>query len=159
MSDTIQIDTERCRLESYAEMKARQQTEWNDFPMAFALNDNQFTEGMRRLGLAPSEADQIVSIGAGGFIRKADEGSYRDMLQRHRMEREAAMAADKTGNGYLLEMFFCELSNHEYGYTRDIEPALMALGLSWDDICGDEKLWYAFEKACRMATAWYDKHG
>ena len=80
------------------------------------------------------------------------------MFQRHRLERKAAMDADQTGDGYLLEMFRCELSNHEYGYTRDAEPALMVLGVAWEDIGGDERLMHAFETACRQEAEWYDRH-
>lgn len=154
----IQIDAERCASEPYQEMKARQQKEVSAFPMAFAFGRGQFVEGMRKLGLDPSETDKVVSIGAGGFIRKTDEAAYHALFHRHHLEHEAAMAADKTGNGYLLQMFRCELSNHEYGYTRDAEPALMALGLSWEDIGNDERLMLAFEKACKQEAAWYDKH-
>lgn len=154
----IQIDVKRCALESYAQMKERQQREVNGFPMAFAFSDRQFAEGMRALGLDPSDRGQIVPIGGGGFIRKADEDAFRAMFRRHRLERETAMDADRTGDGYLLEMFRCELANHEYGYTRDAEPALMALGVSWEDIGGDERLMHAFKTACRQEAEWYDKH-
>ena len=158
MSEHIQIDIKRCASESYTQLKARQQKEVNNFPMAFAFSSNQFDEGMRKLGLEPSEKEKIVSIGAGGFIRKADEKAYQEMFQRHHLEREAAMSNDKTGNGYLLQMFRYELSNHEYGYTRDAEPALLALGLSLEDIGNDDRLLYAFEKACKQEAAWYDRH-
>ena len=154
----IQIDVKRCALESYAQMKARQQREVNGFPKVFAFSDRQFAEGMRILGLDPADRDKIVSIGGGGFIRKADEDDFQAMCQRHRLEREAAMDADRTGDGYLLEMFRCELADHEYGYTRDVEPALMALGVAWEDIGGDERLMHAFETACRQEAEWHDKH-
>ena len=154
----IQIDMERCVSETYSQMKARQQKEVNDFPMAFAFCGGQFAEGMRRLGLDPSDKEQIVSIGGGGFIRKTDEEAYKAMFRRHRLEHEAAMDADKTGDGYLLEMFRHELSNHEYGYTRDPEPALLALGIYQEDIVSDERLLHAFTAACQQETDWYDKH-
>ena len=81
----IQIDVKRCALESYAQMKARQQREVNGFPKVFAFSDRQFAEGMRVLGLDPADRDKIVSIGGGGFIRKADEDDFQAMCQRHRL--------------------------------------------------------------------------
>lgn len=144
--------------ESYIELKKRQQKEVNAFPMMFAFSSGQFDEGMCKLGLDPSETGRIVSVGAGGFIRKEDMAAYHALFRRHRLEREAAMDADRTGNGYLLQMFRYELSNHEYGYTRDAEPALLALGLSWEDVGDDERLLHAFQKACKQEAAWYDKH-
>ena len=154
----VQIDMERCASETYLKMKTRQQKEVNGFPMAFAFCSRQFAEGMRSLGLDPSDKEQIVSIGGGGFIRKTDEEAYKAMFRRHRLEHEAAMDADKTGDGYLLEMFRHELSNHEYGYTRDPEPALLALGIYQEDIVSDERLLHAFAAACQQETDWYDKH-
>lgn len=144
--------------ESYIELKKRQQKEYSAFPKAFAFNSEQLAEGMRKLGLDPSETGRIVSVGAGGFIRKEDEAAYHALFRRHRLEHEAAMAADKTGNGYILQMFRCGLSDHEYGYTRDAEPALMALGISWEDIGNDKRLLRAFEKACKQEADWHDKH-
>ena len=154
----IKTDVQRRASESYQDMKARQQKEINGFPKAFAFSDRQFAEGMRALGLDPADKDKIVFIGGGGFIRKTDEGDFQAMFQRHRLGRKAAMDADQTGDGDLLEMFRCELSNHEYGYTRDAEPALMVLGVAWEDIGGDERLMHAFETACRQEAEWYDRH-
>ena len=152
----IQIAAERCASESYRQMRVRQQQEVNGFPMAFAFSDRQFAEGMRALGLDPSDTGQVLSIGGGGFIRKTDAEAFHAMFRRHRLERKAAMDADRTGDRYLLEMFRCELSDHEYGYTRDAEPALMALGVYWEEIGSDERLRYAFETACLQEADWYD---
>lgn len=46
----------------YQEMRNRQQAEVNAFPMFFAFNKQQFAEGMRKLGLSPSDTRQVCSI-------------------------------------------------------------------------------------------------
>lgn len=143
---------------SYDQLRARQQKEVDDFPMAFAFNDKQFAEGMRKLGLDPSETCQVLSIGAGGFIRKTDEDAFIKMFHRHHTEHEAAIAADKTGNGYIYEMFRYELANHEYGYTRNAEPALAALGVTWEQLAQDQRVLRSFKKACKDEANWHDKH-
>ena len=153
-----QTDNDRRASESYRQMKARHLKEVYDFSKAFAFSNSQFEEGMRSLGLDPSDKEQIASIGAGGFVRKTDGDAFKAMMHRHRLEHEVAMDADRTGEEYLLDMFRCELADHEYGYTRDPEPALMALGLFGDDIESDERLLHAFETACRQQAEWYDKH-
>ena len=43
----------------YQEMRNRQQAEVNAFPMFFAFNKQQFAEGMRKLGLSPSDTRQV----------------------------------------------------------------------------------------------------
>ena len=61
----------------------------------------------------------------------------------------AAIAEDKTGEGFIYEMFFCELDNHEYGYTGDSENTLYALGYTMRQVMADKRLLRGFEKACR----------
>ena len=142
---------------SYTLLKQRQQKEFDDFPMAFAFNKMQFAEGMRKLGLNPDETDRICFIGAGGFIRKEDETALIEMNRRHMREHEAAIAADLTGNGYIYEMFTSELADHEYGYTRDAEPALSALNITWEQLKKDERMYRSFQKVCKEQADWYDK--
>lgn len=142
----------------YAELKRRQQEEVNAFPIAFAFDDRQFEDGMQKLGLRPSEAEKVVSIGCGGFIRKSDAEALRELFRRHERQRKIAIAADKTGKGFLLEMFRGELADHEYGYTRDPEPALSALGLTMQEVAENERMQQAFLLACRQEAKWYDEH-
>lgn len=154
----IQRRLQKAASETYQEMKKRQQEEVNAFPMAFAFGKTQLAEGMRKLGLQPGDTDQVVPIGGGGFVRKTDAEALRQMFRFHRLERKSAMDADQTGNGFLLEMFRCELADHEYGYTRDAEPALDALGITVEDLAGNERLMRAFQKACRAEADWYEQH-
>lgn len=144
--------------ESYAQMKKRHQEEVNDFPMIFAFNGNQFREGMAKLGLRPDETEKIVSIGAGGYIRKSDADALKALFRRQKREKAEAMAADKDGSGYLYQMFRAELSNHEYGYTRDAESALEALGITWEQLEQDGRMAHVFLSACKDEGAWYDAH-
>lgn len=136
----------------YAELRNRQQAEINDFPFMWAFNNKQFEEGMARLGLLPTDTDKIYSIGAGGFIRKTDAAAMHEMMKRHVSEQQAAIEADTTGEGFILDMFVYELDNHEYGYTRDLEPTLDALGLTVDEINASPALLHGFklaERRCR----------
>lgn len=48
---------------------------------------------------------------------------------------------------YIYDMFFNELGNHEYNYTRDVSVTLAAVGLSMEDINKDKKLLYGLNKA------------
>lgn len=45
-----------------------------------------------------------------------------------------AIAADKTGEGFIFDMFDYELSNHEYIITYDTADTIDALGLTMADI-------------------------
>ena len=127
-------------MNQYSVLRARQQKEIDAFPFMFAFNQKQFDEGMIRLGLKPTDTDKIYSIGAGGYTRKTDSPALHEMLDRHAAEMQAAIDADETGEGFVLDMFIYELDNHEFSYTWDMEPALDALGLTMEQVAGDPKL-------------------
>jgi hypothetical protein len=55
------------------EVKSKQQQEINDFPMFFAFSEAQFNEGMKELGLRPSDTDKVCRLGwTGGFFLRTD---------------------------------------------------------------------------------------
>ena len=134
-------------METYVEMKARHQKEVNDFPLGFAFNNKQFGEMMENWGLDENDADQIYSIGFGGYVRRKDSESLHDLFNRQEAEKKAAIAGDKTGYGYIYQMFLEELNNHEYSYTCDLADTLNALGLSADEINADHRLLNGLVKA------------
>ena len=122
-------------MNKYREMKERHRKEISDFPMFFAFNDKQFAEGMKKLGLKPTDTKKIYRLGdTGGFYRKSDSEMLKSMFLRHTLELDEAIADDTTGEGFIFDMFFYELANHEYCITMDYEDTLGALGLTIDQI-------------------------
>jgi hypothetical protein len=147
------------RMNSYKQLKNRQEKELNSFPMAFAFSKEQLAEGMKKLGLQPDETDKICGIGGGGFIRREDVARLKEMFDRHDQERREAIAEDKTGEGFIYDMFDYELGNHEYGYTGCVSDALSALGLSYEEVEANPLLNKAMRKACHDQSEWYALHG
>lgn len=131
----------------YADLKQRQQREFDAFPMRFAFSDQQFAEGMAALGLEPTDTDKIYRAPGGGFYRREDGQRLKEMTDRFDRELQEAIAGDRTGDGFIYEMFLYELDNHEYGYTGDTEDALCALGYTADEILGNPRLRRGIEKA------------
>ena len=137
-------------METYQEMKNRQQQEVDAFPMAFAFSNKQFEEGMRKLGLAPTDTDKIYKLGgSGGFFRKSDAPALHEMFCRHERERQEAIAADETGDGFVFQMFNEELANHEYNYTGELDETMEALGLTMEEINGSQKMVHALQEAIK----------
>ena len=133
---------------TYKELKDRQQEEINAFPFIWAFNENQFADGMRRLGLDPTaDRGQIVHVGGGGYIRKADKKALEDLFAKHRRELQEAIAADKTGDGFIYDMFYTELANHEYSYTGDVTDAVNACGLTVEQLNANPALIIGLKKA------------
>lgn len=131
----------------YTELKQRQQAEFSAFPMQFAFSERQFAEGMAALGLKPTDTDKIFKAPGGGFYRREDSQRLKAIMDRFDSELASAIAADKTGEGFIYEMFLTELNNHEFGYTRDTEETLDALGYTAEEVLGDPRLKRGIEKA------------
>ena len=134
----------------YSKMRARHQEEFNAFPMFFAFDEQQFSEGMRRLGLRPSDMNQVYTIaGTGGFYRKCDAPKLHEIFARHRRELRDAIATDKTGEGFIYDMFVCELKNHEFAYTGNVQETLDALGITADFMDDMPQLRLGLSEACK----------
>lgn len=134
----------------YAELRHRQQEEFNALPLGFAFSNKQFDEMMRNWGLDPEkDVDKIYSIGAGGFVQKKDAELLHETHKRLVEEMAAAIAADETGEGFIYEMFLYELDNHEYGYTGELEETLDALGYTVEDINADKRLLCGLNRAAK----------
>lgn len=124
----------------YKELRDKHQKEVNDFKMAFAFDNKQFDEGMKKLGLEPDQTDKVLSLGMGGFILKTDKEKYFNMFKKQEEEMKQAINDIETGEQFIFDMFNYELANHEYTYTYEIEPTLDALGLTFEEVQNNEKL-------------------
>lgn len=90
----------------YMMLLEKHQQEIHAFPFFFAFDKKQFAEGMAEFGLSPDDTDKVYGFGGtGGYYLKSDDKRLKEMLDRHHRERQAAIAADKTGYGYIYEMF------------------------------------------------------
>lgn len=136
-------------MNKYREMKERNQKEVNNFPIQFAFSDEQFKEGMEKLGLTENDIDKVVPTVGGGFIRKTDVKAYKEMINRQYNERKEAINNDLTGEGFIYDMFKEELANHEYGYTYELDDTLDSLGFTIDDINNNPNLKHGLELATK----------
>lgn len=122
---------------NYAQLQTKHQQEHSDLEgIFFAFNDEQFKEGMKKVGLDMDLTDKaalkgsVASIGAGGYIRKERVDAYIEMLERHQQENKQL----RKDSAKLFDALVYELSNHEYGYTHDPYPALEAVGVEASEL-------------------------
>ena len=120
-------------MNDYLSLKNKHEKEFNEFPMVFAFNDEQFKEGMKSLGLKITDTDKVYRGIAGGFYKKTDSKRLKDLLKKHATEMKEAIMADTTGEGFIYDMFNYELANHEYCVTMSIESTIDALGLTIEE--------------------------
>lgn len=140
-------------MNEYQELRNRQQQELNGLPLGYAFDQKQFEEMMRGWGLHPKRGvKKVCYIGAGGYIQKKDVELLHQTNSRHRRELTEAIKADTTGTGFIFQMFYCELKNHEYGFTLSANDTLNALGYTLEQVQSDQQLCRGFELACKKIT-------
>ena len=126
--------------ETHTQQKKRHMDEISTVKGLFwAFSNDQLTEGLNKINATVKD---IVSIGAGGFILKTELQGFKDMLDRHALERKELKKDVKK----LFDALVYELGNHEYCITYDPQDALDALGLTKEDV--DPVL---LKKACKQS--------
>lgn len=119
---------------SYVEMINKHQGEFDNFPIEFAFDDEQFKIGMQSIGLTEKDENEVIGVGAGGFIRKKDIQAYINMQSRFLEEERQGIENDTTGEKFIKEMFLEKMINYRYAYTKDIKPVLKELDLTMNKI-------------------------
>ena len=136
---------------TYRELKDQQQREIDSFPMIWAFSEKQLKEGMQKLGV--KDMTELKAIAPSGFVKKTDYKALWDMIHRHQQEIKDQIEADKTGEGFIYDMFYTELANHEYSYTLDPTEALRACSIQPLQIEQDPRLNKGFCKAAKELEA------
>lgn len=123
---------------AYTSMRQRHRQEVETFPMAFAFGENRLSEILAEWGV--SREDVCSVYGAGDIIRKKDKADYLAMCERHVQEVRDAVAEDKTGKGFILDMFLSEMDAHEFLWTENMDDVLAAIPFTRDEISGSEAM-------------------
>ena len=105
----------------YREFKEMKQKEFNALPTMFAFSMKQLEEQLNKFG---ATKDEIVSLGAGMFMRKKDV--Y--LLDSWESKTEAMEKELMKNDEFMLDAFLYELRNHEYIITYDVDDALEVFG-------------------------------
>lgn len=136
-------------MNAYAEMKKRHQEEVNALPIYWAFTEERFDEVLKELGLTKNDTDKLCRAPGGGFCLASDAQMIVSTLIRHSKELKAAVEADKTGDGFIKDMFLSELRNHEYTYTCDVEETVESCGFTMEQVENDERLLHGLEAAAK----------
>lgn len=121
-------------MNKYIEYKKYCEEKVNAFPMMFAFSKKQFEEGLTKLGVTEEE---VLSIGAGGFIRKSDREAFSDLMNSLDIKLESSIKED---DEFVVQMFEYEMGNHEYCITYDDDEIIDVCGLKLDKFKADDRL-------------------
>lgn len=137
-------------MNAYAEMQKCHQAETNALPIYWAFTEERFDAVLKELGLTKNDTDKMCRAPGGGFCLASDAQMIVSTLIRHSKELKAAVEADKTGEGFIKDMFLSELRNHEYTYTCEVEEAVEACGFTMEQVENDERLLHGLEVAAKQ---------
>ena len=121
-------------MQTYNDIKQANQERVNNFEgLFFAFSNTQLGEGLAKFGLTMEDTNQIVSIGAGGYLLKTRVKAFTEMMGQNERDLKNLRKEKKL----LLDALVYELRNHEYCITGDMTDALDALGLKFEDVPSD----------------------
>lgn len=127
-------------MSKYLELKNNNQKRFNEFAnehiyWIFAFSNKEFDEKLKEYNLTKND---IISIGAGGFIKKEHKELYLEEMNR--LRRNDAFKQIKHDDVEVKKAFIYELANHEYCVTYDLDDTLDALGTTEEEIKKDPRL-------------------
>lgn len=117
--------------QAYLDLIEKHREELNNFPIAYAFNDQQLKEALVKLGV--NSVDECVTVfGHGDIVKRGNAKKFIDMLERHTKEVKDAMIADKE---FAEAAFRYEMDNHEYAINWDgDDDVLRCFGMDYDDL-------------------------
>lgn len=124
-------------METLKELKLRQSKEINTFNIGAAFNNQQFEEMMSKFGLGVDDTSEILSLGAGMYILKAERYQFNDLMLRHKKE----LSDFKKDRKRHIESIIYDFNNMEvdsfFGFINNIET----IGLTEAELDADPKLY------------------
>lgn len=98
--------------ETYQQMKARHQEEFNALPLFYAFTTEQFDEALSKRGLdrKTMPAGTVTRLSAGGFCLTSD----KDRILKTAERMAAEVAAELEDYDFAYGAFLFEMGNHEY---------------------------------------------
>lgn len=117
--------------QEYLDLKKQHEKELNEFPIAYAFNDEQLEEALKKLG-AESEDECVTVFGHGDIVKRQDARQLVKMLERHTKEIKDKLKSDVE---FAEAALLYEMDNHEYAinWSGD-EDVLAALGIGFSFI-------------------------
>lgn len=106
--------------QAYLDLMEKQRKELNDFPIAYAFNEQQLEEALKKLGATKEEC--VTLAGHGDIMKKTDVKAVRDMFERHAKELLKAMEDEK----FAEAAFLYEMDNHEYAINWSGDEDVLA---------------------------------
>lgn len=118
------------RVQAYIDFTERQREELNNFPIAYAFNDEQLKRALEKLG-ANDISECVTVFNHGDIVKKENAPKLIAMMKRHNKEMEEALKDEE----FAEAAFLYEMDNHEYAINWDgDDDVLGCLGLTYEKL-------------------------
>ena len=116
--------------QEYVDIKKKHEKELSEFPIAYAFNEKQLEEALKKLGATKEEC--VTVFGHGDIVLRRNAKPLVDMLERHIKEIKDKLREDVE---FAEAAFLYEMDNHEYAinWSAD-EDVLDCFCINWDFI-------------------------
>lgn len=119
------------RRQAYLDLQEKHRKELNEFPIAYAFNDEQLKEALKKLG-AKSTDECVTVMKSGDIMKRENAKPFLDMLKRQVKEVQDLLLSDMD---IAEAAFLYEMDNHEYAinWSGD-EDVLRCFGLDEEEL-------------------------
>lgn len=119
------------KTQEYLDLIDKQRKEIEDFPIAYAFNDEQLKEALKKLGV--ESTDECVTIfGSGDIVKKENALPFIEMLKCHTRIVQNKLKEDPD---FAEAAFLYEMDNHEYAINMDgDDDVLRCFGMDYEDL-------------------------
>jgi hypothetical protein len=116
--------------QEYLDLKKKHQKEFEDFPIAYAFNEQQMKEALEKLGAVKEEC--VTVFGYGDIVKRTDAKALIALMRRHDEEMKQKLRDDAD---FAEAAFLYEMDNHEcaINWSAD-EDVLAAFAISFEFI-------------------------
>ena len=116
--------------QEYLDLKKKHEKEFEDFPIAYAFNDEQMKEALEKLGSTKEEC--VTVFGHGDIVKRTDAKALIELMKRHDDELKLKLIDDPE---FAEAAFLYEMDNHEYAinWSAD-EDVLSCFGITFENI-------------------------
>lgn len=105
----------KCKGLSYKNYLKKKSAEFNELPIKFAYNEDQFKNMLAEWGMSRDDKNKIIRLGTGVFCLKDDYSNIINWEKEERLELESLME----DRNFAVDAYFYEMCNHEYSINWD----------------------------------------
>ena len=106
--------------QAYLTLQEKQRKDLEEFPIAYAFNEEQLKQALEKLGAKKEEC--VTLYNCGDVMKKVDVPAFKEMLKRHKEEIYELLKDTQAAE----EAFLYEMDNHEYAINWSGDEDVLA---------------------------------